>query len=95
MAVSLPPRAGSLSRGRSSALELNMSHEEFTPIESSLPKPWEQEETFNDVLYDWMGRAPWLAIGRDGVRGHNLERMAHEVFPKVTDQSIPDCCLHS
>ena len=39
-----------------------MSHEEFTPIESSLPKPWEMEETFNDVLYDWMGRAPWLAI---------------------------------
>lgn len=31
-------------------------------IESSLPKPWEQETTFNDVLYDWMGRAPWLAI---------------------------------
>ena len=31
-------------------------------IESSLPKPWEQETTFNDTLYDWMGRAPWLAI---------------------------------
>jgi hypothetical protein len=31
-------------------------------IESSLPKPWEREQTFNDVLYDWMGRAPWLAI---------------------------------
>ena len=31
-------------------------------IESSLPKPWEQEQTFNDVLYDWMSRAPWLAI---------------------------------
>ena len=31
-------------------------------IESSLPKPWEQETTFNDVLYDWMSRAPWLAI---------------------------------
>jgi hypothetical protein len=31
-------------------------------IETTLPKPWEQETTFNDVLYDWMGRAPWLAI---------------------------------
>ncbi len=31
-------------------------------IESTLPKSWEQEETFNDVLYEWMSRAPWLAI---------------------------------
>jgi hypothetical protein len=31
-------------------------------LETTLPKPWEREQTFNDVLYDWMGRAPWLAI---------------------------------
>ena len=31
-------------------------------IESSLPKRWEEEQSFNDVLYDWMSRAPWLAI---------------------------------
>ena len=31
-------------------------------IETTLPKPWEEEQTFNDVLYDWMSRAPWLAI---------------------------------
>lgn len=31
-------------------------------IETTLPKPWEEETTFNDVLYDWMSRAPWLAI---------------------------------
>ncbi len=31
-------------------------------IESSLPKSWEEEVTFNDILYDWIGRAPWLAI---------------------------------
>ena len=31
-------------------------------IETSLPRPWEQETTFNDVLYEWMSRAPWLAI---------------------------------
>ncbi len=24
--------------------------------------PWEDERTFGDVLYDWMGSAPWLAI---------------------------------
>ncbi|MDA1266001.1 MAG: terpene cyclase/mutase family protein, partial [Planctomycetota bacterium] len=39
-----------------------MSRDEFLTIETTLPKSWEQEETFNDVLYDWMGRAPWLAI---------------------------------
>ncbi|MDP6539679.1 MAG: terpene cyclase/mutase family protein [Planctomycetota bacterium] len=31
-------------------------------IESTLPKPWEEEVTFNDILYDWMSRAPWLGI---------------------------------
>jgi len=31
-------------------------------IESSLPRPWEEETTFNDILYEWMSRAPWLAI---------------------------------
>ncbi len=31
-------------------------------IETTLPKPWEEDVTFNDILYDWMGRAPWLAI---------------------------------
>jgi len=31
-------------------------------IETTLPKPWEEEQSFNDVLYDWMSRAPWLAI---------------------------------
>ena len=31
-------------------------------IETTLPKSWEEEVTFNDILYDWMSRAPWLAI---------------------------------
>jgi len=31
-------------------------------IESTLPKPWEEEHSFNDVLYDWMSKAPWFAI---------------------------------
>ena len=41
-----------------------MSEQDYTNVrvEMTLPKPWEEETTFNDVLYDWMGRAPWLAI---------------------------------
>ena len=31
-------------------------------IQSSLPHPWEQERTFDDALYEWMTRAPWLAL---------------------------------
>ncbi len=31
-------------------------------IESHLPKSWEQEQSFNDVLYEWTQKAPWLAI---------------------------------
>lgn len=31
-------------------------------IETTLPKPWEEEQSFNDILYDWMTRAPWLVI---------------------------------
>ena len=31
-------------------------------IETSLPKSWEAETSFNDILYDWMSRAPWLAL---------------------------------
>jgi hypothetical protein len=32
------------------------------PIVSTLPKPWEEEESFHDVLYDWMERAPWILL---------------------------------
>jgi len=30
-------------------------------IHTTLPRPWEVEQDFHDVLYDWMQRAPWLA----------------------------------
>ena len=36
--------------------------ESSSGIVSSCPKLWEQERTFHDLLYDWMQRAPWLAI---------------------------------
>jgi len=39
-----------------------MNDQQFQPIESHILRPWEQEQTFNDVLYEWMGRAPFLAI---------------------------------
>ena len=39
-----------------------MSDYSDTHIETTLPKPWEEEVTFQDTLYDWMNRAPWLAI---------------------------------
>ncbi len=39
-----------------------MSEHDDIQIESHMPKVWEQEESFNDILYDWMGRAPWIAI---------------------------------
>ena len=41
-----------------------MSQTDFAnvAIESTLPKPWEIEHTFNDALYEWMARAPWVAI---------------------------------
>jgi hypothetical protein len=31
-------------------------------IATTLPRPWEVEVTFQDTLYDWMSRAPWLAL---------------------------------
>lgn len=47
-------------------------------IDSSLPKPWEEEHSFNDVLYDWMGRAPWLAIS---AAAHVLAFFILSAFP--------------
>jgi hypothetical protein len=31
-------------------------------IETTLPKAWEEEVTFNDMLYDWMERSPWFIL---------------------------------
>jgi hypothetical protein len=31
-------------------------------FQSSLPRPWEEQTTFNDSLFEWMQRAPWLAL---------------------------------
>ena len=34
----------------------------LSSIVSTLPRAWEQEQTFNDSLYEWMSRAPWLLL---------------------------------
>ena len=47
-------------------------------IESSLPRSWEQETSFNDVLYDWMSRAPWLAVS---AAAHLVFFLILSVFP--------------
>ncbi len=31
-------------------------------IESHLLRSWEQEQTFNDILYEWMSKTPWLLV---------------------------------
>ena len=31
-------------------------------METTLPRPWEEERSFHDALRDWMGRAPWMSI---------------------------------
>ncbi len=31
-------------------------------VVGTLPRAWEQEESFGDSLYEWMSRAPWLLI---------------------------------
>ena len=57
-----------------------MSNQDYSDlhIDSSMPKPWEEETTFNDVLYDWMGRAPWLAIS---AAAHVLAFFILSAFP--------------
>ena len=49
-------------------------------IETTLPKPWEEEETFNDVLYDWMSRAPWLLISAALHFGRPIRRAAPDFW---------------
>ena len=31
-------------------------------IETTLPKAWEEEVGFNDMLYEWMERSPWFIL---------------------------------
>jgi hypothetical protein len=40
------------------------SQDQFKDVQitTTLPRSWEEERTFNDVLYDWLGRAPYLAV---------------------------------
>ncbi len=47
-------------------------------IESSLPRVWEEEHSFNDLLYEWMERAPWLALS---CAAHMLAFFVLTAFP--------------
>ena len=39
-----------------------LNESRIVTVESTLPKAWEESPTFNDLLYEWMGHAPWFAI---------------------------------
>ena len=59
-------------------------------ISSSMPKPWEEEESFNDVLYEWMSRAPWLLISGalHFVLFLIVAAIPWSVFEKTPDQNV-------
>lgn len=73
-------------------------------IARGLPQPWEREETFQDVLFDWMQRAPWLAIsGVAHVMGFLLlaiipwglfeqeeEKVIHATIEQAPEQIVED-----
>ncbi|MEL6429690.1 MAG: prenyltransferase/squalene oxidase repeat-containing protein, partial [Planctomycetota bacterium] len=40
-----------------------MSHNETgIRLDEAGPRPWNHEESFNDLVYEWMSKAPWLLI---------------------------------
>ncbi|MDG1050340.1 MAG: hypothetical protein P8R46_09045, partial [Planctomycetota bacterium] len=59
-------------------------------IESSMPKPWEEEETFNDVLYEWMKSGPWLLLsgGLHLVGFLIVANIPWSIFDSTPDQNI-------
>ncbi|MFT5153826.1 MAG: hypothetical protein ACI841_003831, partial [Planctomycetota bacterium] len=57
-------------------------------IESTLPKSWGREESFHDALYEWMNRAPWLALS---VAAHLVMFLIIQAIPWrifVEDESV-------
>jgi hypothetical protein len=70
--------------------------EHFNPyasvhVDSSMPKSWEREATFNDLLYDWMDRAPWLAIS---TAAHVIIVLILMAVPWDQMESEPNPILH-
>ena len=59
-------------------------------IESSMPKPWEEEETFNDVLYEWMKSGPWLLLsgGLHLVAFLIVANIPWSIFDSTPDQNV-------
>lgn len=62
-----------------------------------LPRAWEQEGTFEDALYEWMQRAPWLAISATAhamallllaiIPWHLLERREQHIIVARVEQA--------
>ncbi len=59
-------------------------------IVSTLPKSWEEEESFHDVLYDWMERAPWILLsgGLHFVLSLIVAAIPWSVFEPAEEQEI-------
>ena len=51
------------------------------------PAPWEEEETFHDALYNWMGRAPWLAIS---TAAHLVVFLVIQAIPWALFEKVPE-----
>ena len=94
----IPSRGGALGHG----LWFPMTTSDYATvsIESTLPKPWEEEHSFSEVLYDWMNRAPWFAISGaahllaffvlTAMPWSSYEKEEVPVFVGLADQPAPD-----
>ncbi len=54
-------------------------------------KAWEQDRSFHDILYEWMERAPWLAIS---LVGHVMFFLLLAVVPWHILEKRPDKIVH-
>ena len=61
-----------------------------TAITATLPRPWQEDVSFSDILHDWMSRAPWLAISAAGhlIAFLILAMIPWELFQQPEEASI-------
>jgi hypothetical protein len=65
---------------------------EGTRIHTILPRPWEMEQDFHDVLYEWMQRAPWFALS---AAAHLLIFFILMAVPWDSFRSDPEVICHA
>ena len=46
--------------------DFRTQHDAAIQSVAATPRDWEHDRSFHDLLYEWMGRAPWLAISLVG-----------------------------